>query len=129
MPRRTRSSGFRLSAWTLAFYLAAVLLAGVLFASTAHADQKPLKTADEAGVQGPVIGIDLGTTYSCMGIMRNGKVDIISNDQGNRITPSWVAFTDKGRLVGDGAKNQYSKNPHRTVFDIVRASVPSRGAS
>ena len=69
---------------------------------------------------GTTIGIDLGTTYSCVGVFRNGQVDIIANDQGNRITPSYVAWSDKDRLVGDAAKNQATINPENTVFDVKR---------
>lgn len=71
-------------------------------------------------VEGPVIGIDLGTTYSCVGIFKNGRVEIIPNELGNRITPSFVAFTDEERLVGEAAKNQAALNPERSIYVIKR---------
>uniref|UniRef100_M4E2V9 Uncharacterized protein n=1 Tax=Brassica campestris TaxID=3711 RepID=M4E2V9_BRACM len=90
----------------------AIIFFGCLFAfSTAK---------EEATKLGTVIGIDLGTTYSCVGVYKNGHVEIIANDQGNRITPSWVGFTDNERLIGEAAKNQAAVNPERTVFDVKR---------
>ena len=66
--------------------------------------------------EGPAIGIDLGTTYSCVGVWQHDRVEIIANDQGNRTTPSYVGFTDSERLIGDAAKNQVAMNPINTVF-------------
>eukprot|EP00937_MAST-01D_sp_MAST-1D-sp2_P001441 g1441.t1 len=90
-------------------------LALVLAAACVAADE------DKKDETGTVIGIDLGTTYSCVGVMRKGKVEILPNDQGNRITPSYVAWDDKDeRLIGDAAKNQATLRPTKTVFDVKR---------
>ena len=76
--------------------------------------------AEDEKYECPIIGIDLGTTYSCVGIFKNGQVEVIPNELGNRITPSVVAFTDEERLIGEAAKNQATVNPTRTLYDVKR---------
>ena len=68
----------------------------------------------------PAIGIDLGTTYSCVGVLQDGKFEVITNDQGNCSTSSCVAFTESGRIIGDAARKQVAMNPTNTVFDAKR---------
>ncbi|KAK1840664.1 78 kda glucose-regulated protein precursor [Colletotrichum chrysophilum] len=109
---RTRNSmalGFGLLAWMC-----------LLFSPLAFVQSVQAQDTENYGT---VIGIDLGTTYSATAVMSKGKVEILANDQGptgNRITPSYVAFTEEERLVGDAAKNQAAANPHNTIFDIKR---------
>jgi len=95
-----------------------LLLVSAVMLTSAFAEEE--KAKKKGVVDGHVIGIDLGTTYSCVGIFKNGRVEIIPNEQGNRITPSYVAFNDEERLVGESAKNQAHINPKRSIYVVKR---------
>ena len=86
------------------------------FILTLHISVRTYRAMANVGGGAPAIGIDLGTTYSCVAVWKHNRIEIIPNDQGNRTTPSCVAFTNTEQLVGDGAKNQITKNPANTLF-------------
>ncbi|GAA98880.1 uncharacterized protein L969DRAFT_88921 [Mixia osmundae IAM 14324] len=120
-PPQCRSTSRTSSRWVSK--LASLAAAATTVAIALLVISAPSGVAAEAKEDiGTVIGIDLGTTYSCVGVQKQGRVEILTNDQGNRITPSYVGFAaDSGeRMVGDGAKNQAAQNPYNTIFDAKR---------
>ncbi|CAN0030793.1 unnamed protein product [Scytosiphon promiscuus] len=123
--RPSSSPSTRMWQWKIILFAILLAFAGVAMVASSEAAPETIEAAKQENASqppAPFIGIDLGTTYSCVGVVQNGRVDIITNDQGNRITPSYVAWdTANGeRLIGDAAKNQATTNPKNTVFDIKR---------